>query len=590
MEFQSLNFNLPKECNSLIKVIGVGGGGSNAVNYMYSQGIKGVDFIVCNTDAQALDYSAVPHKIQLGATLTEGRGAGASPAVGKEAAIESIETVRNILQNEKGKTSMVFVTAGMGGGTGTGAAPIIAKMAKDMGILTVGIITVPFGFEGKKRHLHAEEGVIEMRDAVDTLLIIRNDKLRELFGNLSLKQAFSHADEVLCTAAKGIAEVMTLTGLVNVDMNDVKTVMKDSGVAIMGSGRASGEGRAKRAVDAALESPLLNDSDIFGAKHVLLNITHGEEELLMDEVSDITDAIQDRAGQNANVIWGYGQDTRLGDDISVTVIATGWDAKNLDDVIPGIESQTQVVVDVHTAVEEIPAAPIAVAAPVMQEVIQPIASPVMVVELEEVAPIENKIEEVQTIPLNLELESEPVEFVQNEVAFEIEFPEEPTTIDLFETTAQVVQTEQIVSVVEETPSARVEDVVMKHKESTEVNSNDVFNVIGFSDNLNKEEAPEASMPIRERATDSVDRSTINQLQNERANRIKQVTMQIKSPGGLLSLEEVPAYERKRVVLDSTPASNESQASRFGISEVTDANGEKRYELKGNNPFLHDNVD
>lgn len=590
MEFQSLNFDLPKECNSLIKVIGVGGGGSNAVNYMYSQGIKGVDFIVCNTDAQALDYSAVPHKIQLGATLTEGRGAGASPAVGKEAAIESIETVRNILQNEKGKTSMVFVTAGMGGGTGTGAAPIIAKMAKDMGILTVGIITVPFGFEGKKRHLHAEEGVIEMRDAVDTLLIIRNDKLRELFGNLSLKQAFSHADEVLCTAAKGIAEVMTLTGLVNVDMNDVKTVMKDSGVAIMGSGRASGEGRAKRAVDAALESPLLNDSDIFGAKHVLLNITHGEEELLMDEVSDITDAIQDRAGQNANVIWGYGQDTRLGDDISVTVIATGWDAKNLDDVIPGIESQTQVVVDVHTAVEEIPAAPIAVAAPVMQEVIQPIASPVMVVELEEVAPIENKIEEVQTIPLNMELESEPVEFVQNEVAFEIEFPEEPTTIDLFETTAQVVQTEQIVSVVEETPSARVEDVVMKHKESTEVNSNDVFNVIGFSDNLNKEEAPEASMPIRERATDSVDRSTINQLQNERANRIKQVTMQIKSPGGLLSLEEVPAYERKRVVLDSTPASNESQASRFGISEVTDANGEKRYELKGNNPFLHDNVD
>jgi len=590
MEFQSLNFDLPKECNSLIKVIGVGGGGSNAVNYMYSQGIKGVDFIVCNTDAQALDYSAVPHKIQLGATLTEGRGAGASPAVGKEAAIESIETVRNILQNEKGKTSMVFVTAGMGGGTGTGAAPIIAKMAKDMGILTVGIITVPFGFEGKKRHLHAEEGVIEMRDAVDTLLIIRNDKLRELFGNLSLKQAFSHADEVLCTAAKGIAEVMTLTGLVNVDMNDVKTVMKDSGVAIMGSGRASGEGRAKRAVDAALESPLLNDSDIFGAKHVLLNITHGEEELLMDEVSDITDAIQDRAGQNANVIWGYGQDTRLGDDISVTVIATGWDAKNLDDVIPGIESQTQVVVDVHTAVEEIPAAPIAVAAPVMQEVIQPIASPVMVVELEEVAPIENKIEEVQTIPLNMELESEPVEFVQNEVAFEIEFPEEPTTIDLFETTAQVVQTEQIVSVVEETPSARVEDVVMKHKESTEGNSNDVFNVIGFSDNLNKEEAPEASMPIRERATDSVDRSTINQLQNERANRIKQVTMQIKSPGGLLSLEEVPAYERKRVVLDSTPASNESQASRFGISEVTDANGEKRYELKGNNPFLHDNVD
>lgn len=590
MEFQSLNFDLPKECNSLIKVIGVGGGGSNAVNYMYNQGIKGVDFIVCNTDAQALDYSAVPYKIQLGAQLTEGRGAGASPAVGKEAAIESIEEVRNILQNEKSKTSMVFVTAGMGGGTGTGAAPIIAKMAKDMGILTVGIITVPFGFEGKKRHFHAEEGVIEMRDAVDTLLIIRNDKLRELFGNLSLKQAFSHADEVLCTAAKGIAEVMTLTGLVNVDMNDVRTVMKDSGVAIMGSGRASGEGRAKRAVDAALESPLLNDSDIFGAKHVLLNITHGEEELLMDEVSDITDAIQDRAGQNANVIWGYGQDTRLGDDISVTVIATGWDAKNLDDVIPGIESQAQVVVDVHTSIEEIPTAPVAapVMQEVMQEVVQPIASPVMVVELEEAAPVENITPVVDTIELNMELENEPVEFVQNEVAFEIEFPEEPSSIDLFQTSAQ--QVEPMISIVEETPVARVEEVVMKHKEITEFNNNEVFNVIGLSDNLNMTAAPEVSMPIRERATDTVDRSSINQLQNERANRIKQVSMQMKSPGGLLSLEEEPAYVRKRVSLDATSASNESQASRHTVTEVTDANGEKRYELKGNNPFLHDNVD
>jgi cell division protein FtsZ len=575
MEFQSLNFDLPKECNSLIKVIGVGGGGSNAVNYMYNQGIKGVDFIVCNTDAQALDYSAVPYKIQLGAQLTEGRGAGASPAVGKEAAIESIEEVRNILQNEKSKTSMVFVTAGMGGGTGTGAAPIIAKMAKDMGILTVGIITVPFGFEGKKRHFHAEEGVIEMRDAVDTLLIIRNDKLRELFGNLSLKQAFSHADEVLCTAAKGIAEVMTLTGLVNVDMNDVRTVMKDSGVAIMGSGRASGEGRAKRAVDAALESPLLNDSDIFGAKHVLLNITHGEEELLMDEVSDITDAIQDRAGQNANVIWGYGQDTRLGDDISVTVIATGWDAKNLEDVIPGIESQAHVVVDVHTSVEEIPAVPVAapVMQEVMQEVVQPIASPVMVVELEEVAPVENIAPAVDTIELNMEMDSEPVEFVQSEVAFEFEFAEEPTSIDLFQGASQ--QVEPMISFVEETPVARVEEVVMKHKESTELNTNEVFNVIGLSDNLNMESAPEANMPIRERATDAVDRSSINQLQNERANRIKQVSMQMKSPGGLLSLEEEPAYIRKRVSLDATSASNESQASRHTVTEVTDANGEKR---------------
>jgi cell division protein FtsZ len=358
----------------------------------------------------------------------------------------------------------------------------------------------------------------------------------------------------------------------------------------MGSGRASGEGRAKRAVDAALESPLLNDSDIFGAKHVLLNITHGEEELLMDEVSDITDAIQDRAGQNANVIWGYGQDTRLGDDISVTVIATGWDAKNLEDVIPGIESQAQVVVDVHTSVEEIPSAPVAspVMQEVMQEVVQPIASPVMVVELEEVAPVENIAPAVDTIELNMEMESEPVEFVQNEVAFEFEFAEEPTSIDLFQGASQ--QVEPMISFVEETPVARVEEVVMKHKESTELNTNEVFNVIGLSDNLNMESAPEANMPIRERATDAVDRSSINQLQNERANRIKQVSMQMKSPGGLLSLEEEPAYIRKRVSLDATSASNESQTSRHTVTEVTDANGEKRYELKGNNPFLHDNVD
>lgn len=382
MEFQSLNFEVPKTLNSLIKVIGVGGGGSNAVNYMFNQGIRGVDFIICNTDAQALESSAVPHKVQLGAALTEGRGAGSAPAVGKEAALESIEEIRNILKSDNNKTSMVFITAGMGGGTGTGAAPIIAQLAREMGILTVGIVTVPFGFEGKKRHDHAEDGVLEMRAAVDTLLIIRNDKLRELFGNLSMKQAFGHADEVLCTAAKGIAEVMTLTGLVNVDMNDVKTVMKDSGVAIMGSGRASGEGRAKKAVDLALESPLLNDSDIFGAKHVLLNITHGEEELLMDEVSEITDAIQDRAGMNANVIWGYGQDNRLGNDISVTVIATGWNAKDIDAVLPGLQVAETVVVDIHTSAEE-------VSAQLEKEVLTPITPTVAEVAKEIVAPIDS---------------------------------------------------------------------------------------------------------------------------------------------------------------------------------------------------------
>lgn len=580
MDFESLNFDLQPECNSLIKVIGVGGGGSNAVNYMFNQGIKGVDFIICNTDAQAIEVSPVPHKIQLGANLTEGRGAGSSPIVGRDAALESIEAVRNILHNEKSKTSMVFITAGMGGGTGTGAAPIIAQMCKEMGILTVGIITVPFTFEGKMRHHHAEEGVKEMRNSVDTLLIIRNDKLRELFGNLTMNKAFGHADEVLCTAAKGIAEVMTLTGLVNVDMNDVKTVMKDSGVAIMGSGRASGENRAKRAVETALESPLLNDNDIFGAKHVLLNITHGEEELLMDEVTEITDAIQDRAGMNANVIWGYGQDNRLGADISVTVIATGWDAKGIDNVIPGIEKVEQVVVDVHVAAEEVAIQkPIAV----VQEVTQPLESPVMRIELEEIS---NNIVDLEPVALE---DKQEQELKQTEVLFEIEIPEEPKTIDLFEVSVPL-ETPQMI---QEELTFEQEEVKMKFNVEETIN-HDVFNVVGFGENEvsaeNRAIAPEASMNLKERATDSVDRSSINQLQIERSDRIKQICMKLKSPGGLNSLEDEPAYMRKKVVLDTPPASNESQASRFGISETTDLNGEKRYGLSDNNPFLHDNVD
>ncbi|MFM7104786.1 MAG: cell division protein FtsZ, partial [Flavobacteriales bacterium] len=289
--------------------------------YMYNQGIKGVAFIICNTDAQALDQSPVPIKVQLGKTLTEGRGAGAMPEVGRNAAIESLEDMRAILADS---TTMVFITAGMGGGTGTGAAPVIAKLAKEMGILTVGIVTQPFVFEGRKRTQQADSGLQELKESVDTLLIIENDKLRSLYGNLKLNEAFGHADEVLCTAAKGIAEVITLAGTVNVDMNDVKTVMKDSGRAIMGSGRASGEGRAMKAVQDALESPLLNNADINGARFILLNIMFGTDELLMDEVSEITDYIQHQAGNTAEVIWGYGHDNTLGNEICITVIATGF--------------------------------------------------------------------------------------------------------------------------------------------------------------------------------------------------------------------------------------------------------------------------
>lgn len=318
-----MEFDLPKGQSSIIKVIGVGGGGSNAVNHMYNQGIKGVDFIVCNTDRQALDISPVPYKLQLGPSLTEGRGAGSIPEIGMNAAVENIDEIREFLSKE---TKMVFVTAGMGGGTGTGAAPVIAQVAKELGILTVGIVTVPFSFEGRKRRQQAEDGLENMRENVDTLLVINNERLREISGNLTLGNAFAQADNVLTTAAKGIAEVISVTGAINVDFNDVNTVMKDSGVAIMGSAVSEGENRAIQAVQEALTSPLLNDNDIAGAQYVLLNITYGNKEVLMDEISDITDYIQDEAGSTADVIWGHGYDETLGDGLGVTLIATGFNS------------------------------------------------------------------------------------------------------------------------------------------------------------------------------------------------------------------------------------------------------------------------
>lgn len=315
---------MPKEQPSIIKVIGVGGGGSNAVNHMYKLGIRGVDFVVCNTDAQALDVSPVPRKIQLGSSLTEGRGAGSIPEVGKQSAIENIDDIKKVLSDN---TKMVFITAGMGGGTGTGAAPIIASVAKEMGILTVGIVTIPFAFEGKKRKQQAEAGIEEFKRNVDTLLIICNDRLRQIHGNLKLNEAFSHADNILSTAAKSIAEIISVTLHINVDFADVQTVMKDSGVAIMGSAQATGESRAIKAVEAALDSPLLNDNNIEGARYILLNITSGNTEVTMDEMGEITDYIQEKAGQTAEVIMGVGIDETLGEKIGVTLIATGFKTK-----------------------------------------------------------------------------------------------------------------------------------------------------------------------------------------------------------------------------------------------------------------------
>ncbi|WP_281309680.1 cell division protein FtsZ [Flavobacterium flavigenum] len=329
-EFGSISFDLPKNQSNVIKVIGVGGGGSNAINHMFQQGIKGVDFIVCNTDSQALQNSSVPNKIQLGVNLTEGLGAGANPDVGQQSAIESIADIEKMLDRN---TKMVFITAGMGGGTGTGAAPVIAQLAKEREILTVGIVTIPFQFEGKVRQEQALLGIEKLRKQVDSLIVINNNKLREVYGNLGFKAGFSKADEVLATASRGIAEVITHHYTQNIDLRDAKTVLSNSGTAIMGSSVATGENRAKEAIVSALDSPLLNDNKITGAKNVLLLIVSGSDEITLDEIGEINDHIQAEAGYNANIIMGVGEDESLGEAIAVTIIATGFDVEQQNEIV-----------------------------------------------------------------------------------------------------------------------------------------------------------------------------------------------------------------------------------------------------------------
>ena len=329
-EFGSISFDLPKNQSNVIKVIGVGGGGSNAINHMFKQGIKGVDFIVCNTDSQALQNSSVPNKIQLGMNLTEGLGAGANPDVGQQSAIESIADIEKML--DRG-TKMVFITAGMGGGTGTGAAPVIAQLAKEREILTVGIVTIPFQFEGKVRQEQALLGIEKLRKQVDSLIVINNNKLREVYGNLGFKAGFSKADEVLATASRGIAEVITHHYTQNIDLRDAKTVLANSGTAIMGSSVSEGENRAKDAIVSALDSPLLNDNKITGAKNVLLLIVSGSNEITLDEIGEINDHIQAEAGYNANIIMGVGEDESLGEAIAVTIIATGFDVEQQNEIV-----------------------------------------------------------------------------------------------------------------------------------------------------------------------------------------------------------------------------------------------------------------
>ncbi|MFD2160988.1 cell division protein FtsZ [Paradesertivirga mongoliensis] len=546
-----MQFEMLKEKSSIIKVIGVGGGGGNAVNHMYRQGITGVDFIICNTDAQALELSPIPNKVQLGASLTEGMGAGSIPEVGKNSAIENIEDIKRMLGSN---TKMLFITAGMGGGTGTGASPIIAKAAKELDILTVGIITTPFSFEGKRRKMQAEDGLEEFKKYVDSYLVISNDRLREIFGNLTLSAAFAQADNILTTAAKGIAEIITLPGYINVDFKDVRTVMQSSGVAIMGSYSAEGENRAFRAVEGALASPLLKDNEIEGARYILLNISSGSKEVSMDEVSIITDYIQQEAGLAADLIWGNCIDEALGEKISVTIIATGFQTQEeraveknqVKKVSLLTPENAPMVTPVNTVNSFItPSAP-EPEVPAEQE---------MVMKSTEVQPDlfagffnqRDKVEEVshadnQYVRHSLQ-EEEPV--VSDEPKFEFGLKVEESEYQFNEPVVEAVQP--------------VEQVMLPEPE------------------------PQALNPDENKTDESIEEQL--KKSKERILRLKDLSMKLRTANGLQELENEPAYKRKQMALQQVPHSSESQVSRFTLS-----NDEGITEIRPNNSFLHDNVD
>ena len=561
-----MDFDLQNEENSIIKVFGVGGGGTNAVNHMYKQGIKGVDFYVCNTDEQSLKTSPIPNKIQLGLNLTGGRGAGSIAEVGMNAAIENLDEIKEVLG--KG-TKMLFITAGMGGGTGTGAAPIIAKAAKELGILTVGIVTYPFMFEGRKRSSQANSGLEELRESVDTCVIICNDKLREIYGNSSLSDAFAKADDILSTAAKGIAEIITRTGYINVDFEDVRTVMTDSGVAIMGSGEASGENRAKVAAEAALSSPLLNDNDIEGANFILLNISSGSNEIMMDEITEITDYIQDEAGSSAEIIWGTGTDEELGDSISITLIATGFQANKS---IGGIQSEKKKAKVVHSLStdkqEENIIEPSSDLEPVLKSV-EPeqieMNLNVQVVEKKQEPEVSNtwspKIADV-----SLE-KSEPAKIVHNLYGDEV--------------TNTVPAIERDKEIEDDAPTFEFES---KEDREEVIEKPTAFKPTFISQDSIKA-TPETELPSTTFA-DELDSEERMRRAQDRLNQLNNLSRKMKTPSGINDLENEPAYLRRSVKLDSVNHSSETSVSRFTLGD----DGENNPEIRSNNSFLHDNVD
>ncbi len=604
-----MKFDLPKDQASIIKVIGVGGGGSNAVNHMYSQGITGVDFVICNTDAQALDQSSIPNKIQLGTTLTEGLGAGANPEVGKNAAIEDVEAVKAILQNN---TKMVFITAGMGGGTGTGAAPIIAETAREMGILTVGIVTMPFSFEGRRRKQQADDGIAALRANVDTLLIINNDKLRMMYGNLKMGEAFAKADDILTVAAKGISEIITVTGYVNTDFKDVQTVMKDGGTAIMGSATAEGENRAVDAVSKALSSPLLNDNEIKGAKFVLLNITSGTEEITMDEIGDITDYIQDEAGLTADVIWGNCTDESLGEKVAVTVIATGFGANETDTFQLGEKPEKKVYgldEDVPTNITQPVEEEVTTESVVTEETTtdEDIMEPTLItktdteveqptLDFETSSEVEETTsEETEKVVFSLEDDEEDIEAKRDEM--NLNWQELNSSETEMKTTTEEDQNWMEDANDEEKIKAAEESVIVWNlndddsteqvtSEETDFTSEDI--TVPEDDFIlsRKEESEDEAVEEGPVYTNRIPDEEQLKRSQERVMKIKELGMKMKTPSGINDLEKEPAYKRRKINLEETPHSSDTNVSRFTLSE--DEEGKPK--LNDDNSFLHDNVD
>jgi cell division protein FtsZ len=541
-------FDLPRNQKSIIKVIGVGGGGSNAVNHMYNMGIKDVEFVVVNTDAQALKSSPVPLRLQLGANLTEGLGAGANPEQGKNAAIESQDEIRELLADN---TKMVFITAGMGGGTGTGAAPIIAKIARELNILTVGIVTAPFMFEGKKKMAVAQAGIEALRENCDTVLVILNDKLREIYGNLAIRTAFGKADDILTTAAKSIAEIITIHQDVNVDFEDVKTVMKDAGAAVMGSSTEEGEGRAIRAADAAISSPLLNNVDIKGAEKILLSIMSGEEEeLSMDELSEITEYIQQKAGDNAELIFGQGIDPELGKAIRVTVIATGFEM----DRLAGTKKEIELTIE----------------APILE----PVSSPVPEIE----TPV------VKTV---IDLESgKSAKIAEDSIAHSETFvfsqpknvaTNNPTTVQPNDESSKnsAFSFEQKPS----NPAKQSPQPTPKPAERI---------VLNLFDEPMEKRTPKPE-PQQENSTPSSSHNYYENMKEKAIQRAMERFEKLKTGRTYNQIAEdlkekmdIPAYQRKKIILQEPQHSSEQTISKFNINDEN--------EILGNNRYLHDNVD